>query len=106
VPDDLDEFLDGLPGHLRRKVLDHWGHQQDVEQHRKLRPFQKWKLLLGITVSIVWGLPVVVIGLVLTSSVVFAPIGIPILIASGWPLQYVVKRQLEATELKEQQREQ
>jgi hypothetical protein len=107
VPDELDEFLDALSPALRRKALDQWGEKIRAGPDLEERPPRKlgyWRAVFGFMVSFIWGLPLAAVGVGLIATVVFAPIGFPILIASGLPLKYMMCRLLEHREAKLQER--
>jgi len=105
---DEDELIDALPLSLRNKVLD----AIDVTEDGKVIPFPKGKpqlqqqptkkrrkglwIALAIPIFFLWTLPLVMIGIVLSCTIILAIIGVPIAYLGIYPFSIVMFKAMGA----------
>jgi len=108
----VDDLLDRLPGHLRRKVIEvAWMESEEAPESAPTayeRPYVPAPTTSPIDyiLPLILGLPLAALGLFLTATVVFAFAGIPLLLLSGCPLgAEISRRQKRQVEWEERQRD-
>lgn len=87
--EEFDELLDALPAHLRNRVLEAGGRQDLIKPVKKPNGF--WYTLLA-SVTFVYAVPFVFLGLLLCIPIVTIPIGIAVMVFGCWPLSRLVHR--------------
>jgi hypothetical protein len=89
--EEFDDALDGMPAAKRKKVLRLVGDEERAPP-KKIPTSVKFGRTLAVMFAFIWSIPFTVIGMLLTISVVLAPVGVPLMFIGAWPLYRCVKR--------------